>query len=279
MLKIILGGIVVGMANIIPGVSGGTMMAIFGIFNPVMAAISSLTSLKSKDKLKHIKYVGTLLIGVAIGLLVFSRVVEYTLSVVPTQTLFCFLGMILFSIPILKRKEMQNEKFRLVPFVVGVALILLMVYFAPTEENTVITNFPALDAVYLVRMVLIGMVAGAAMFVPGVSGSMLLLILGEYYLFNSLIANATSFQMVVLVPLAMLAFGILIGIILSSKVTGWALKKDHEATMNFIMGLVVASCVMIIPFDAVYDLGTIATSAIALAFGGAVVVSIEKFVK
>ncbi len=280
MLKLIIGGFIVGIANIIPGVSGGTMMVIFGIFGPIMTAISEILSKSSfKSKLKHFKYIGILLIGVVLGLVIFANVMEYALMHFPTQTKFCFVGMIAFSIPILKRKEMPKEKINLLPFIIGCAIIVVMVLLAPAEENVVITNFPPIELAYLIKMIFLGILAGAAMFIPGVSGSMLMLILGEYYLFNSLVANATSFQLDVLVPLGFMAVGIASGIILSSKATAFALKKNHRATMSLIFGLVIASCIMIIPFDASFDAATIITSVLAAVLGGGVVVGIEKLVK
>ncbi len=280
MLKLIIGGFIVGIANIIPGVSGGTMMVIFGIFTPIMTAISEILSKSSlKSKLKHIKFLGILLVGVALGLVIFANIMELALQFIPTQTKFLFFGMIAFSIPILKRKEMPKEKINILPFIIGCAIILTMMFFAPEDANLIITDFPAITALYLVKMVFMGMISGAAMFVPGVSGSMLLLILGEYYLFNSLVANVTSFEMIVLIPLAFMAFGILLGIVLSSKVTAYALKKNHRATMSLIFGLVIASCVMIIPFDASYDIMTILTSIVAAIIGGVLVSSLEKLVK
>ncbi len=279
MLKTIFGGIVVGMANIIPGVSGGTMLVIFGLFNPVMQAISELTSLKSKNKLDHIKFLVTLLVGVGIGLLIFSNIIEIAFLNVPVQTLYFFFGMIVFSVPILKRKEMANDSFKILPFLIGCALIFLMVFLAPQETDLVITQFPAIELSYLIKMIFLGIIAGGAMFMPGVSGSMLLLILGEYYLFNSLVANVTSFELVILIPLAFMAFGIALGILISSKLIGWALKASHANTMNFIMGLVIASCIMIVPLDAVYTMPIIFSSAFAAVLGGVFVTAIEKFVK
>ncbi len=280
MLKLIIGGFVVGIANIIPGVSGGTMMVIFGIFGPIMTAISEILSKSSiKSKVKHLKFLGILLIGVLIGLVAFANIMEYALANFPTQTKFCFFGMIAFSIPILKRKEMPKEKVSIIPFAIGAVIILAMVLLAPVETDMIITEFPPIELLYLVKMVFLGIIAGAAMFIPGVSGSMLLLIIGEYYLFNSLVANVTSFETIVLIPLGFLFFGILLGIVLSSKVTAYALKKNHRATMSLIFGLVIASCIMIVPFDATYDIMTIATSVVAAAVGGGVVVGIEKLVK
>ncbi len=280
MLKTIIGGFIVGIANIIPGVSGGTMMVIFGIFGPVMTAISEILSKSSfKEKAKHLKYIGILLIGVVLGLFVFANVMEIALQHIPTQTKFCFVGMIALSIPILKRKEMPGKKINIVPFIIGCAIILLMVYFAPAQTDMIITEFPPVGLFYLFKMILLGVIAGAAMFIPGVSGSMLLLIIGEYYLFNSLIANVTTLQINVLIPLGFMAFGILLGIVLSSKATAFALKKNRNATMSLIFGLVIASCIMIIPFDATYDMMTIITCIPALALGGFVVAGIEKFVR
>ncbi len=280
MLKLIIGGFIVGVANIIPGVSGGTMMVIFGIFGPVMTAISEILSKSSiKEKIPHLKYIGILLVGVALGLVTFANLMELALIYIPTQIKFAFFGMIAFSIPILKRKEMSKEKLSIISFIIGCAIIIGMVLLAPAETDTVITNFPAIDPVYLVIMFFMGIVSGAAMFMPGVSGSMLLLILGYYYLFNSLVASVTSFELIVLIPLACMAFGILVGIVLSSKAMAFALKKNHRATMSFIFGLVIASCIMIIPFDATFDVLTISTSALAAIIGGGVVVGIEKVVK
>ncbi len=281
MLKLLIGGFIVGVANIIPGVSGGTMMVIFGIFTPVMTAISEILSTKSsfEEKIKHVKYIMILLVGVVIGLVTFANIIEFALANFPTQTKFCFLGMIGFSIPLLKTKEMPNDKISIMPFIIGCAVIILMVLLAPEETNMVITDFPSIELFYLIKMIFLGIIAGAAMFIPGVSGSMLLLILGEYYLFNSLVANVTSFQMNVLIPLGFMAFGILSGIVISSKLTAYALKRNHNATMSLIFGLVIASCIMIIPFDASYNIQVILTSLLAMALGGAVVTGIEKLVK
>ncbi len=279
MLKIILGGILVGMANIIPGVSGGTMMVIFGIFTPLMMAISSLTSLKGEDKLKHIKFLVALLIGIGIGLLIFSRLMELCLEFYPTQTMFCFVGMIAFSVPILKKKEMKDEKFNIIPFLIGAIVIIIMYLLAPAKTDTVIEVFPNITFWYLIKMSLLGFIAGFAMFLPGISGSMILLILNEYYLFNSLLANVFPLQIIVLVPLAFLFVGLAFGVILSTKFAGWALKKNRAFSMNVILGLVFASIILIIPYSAHYDLITIVSSLIALIIGGLAVYFLEKLIK
>ncbi len=276
MLKVLIGGIAVGLANIIPGVSGGTMMVILGLFNRVMQAISGVFSKHNEKRKQDIIFLLVLAIGAIIGLVVFANLLEFLFEKYPTQTMYCFVGMVAFSIPSLKRKEMKEDRFQCIPLLLGCALIFMIAYFAPQTADVIISEFPAIDIVYLIKMVLIGIIAGGAMFVPGVSGSMLLLILGEYYLFKSLAANVTSFDINVIVPLLFMGLGIVLGIILSSKATAFALKKNHSATMNFILGLVIASSIVLIPFGAHYDFFVIASSVGALLAGGVLVVLLEK---
>ncbi len=279
MLKVLIAGIAVGMANIIPGVSGGTMMVIMGVFNRVMESISSILKLDKVVLKKNIIFIAVLLVGVLIGLVAFANILEITFASYPVQTMFCFVGMVLFSIPSLVKKEMKQDRPEVIPFVIGCAIIFLMSYFAPQEQDVVITEFPELTVLYLVGLIFVGMVAGGVMFIPGVSGSMLLLIIGQYYLFKSLVANITTFRLDILIPVGFMGVGILAGIAVSSKLTSYCLAKFHSKTMNFILGLVVASTIVLIPFNASYDIMTIGTSAITLIAGGAIVFGLEKLAK
>ncbi len=279
MIKTLIGGIMVGMANIIPGVSGGTMMVILGIFNRLMESINALFSLDFKAVKRNAMFIIMLLVGVAIGLVLFANILELTFAEYPTQTMFCFIGMVAFSIPILVKQEMKSDKFEPLPFILGCVVVFVMAYFAPVEGDVVITEFPPLGIVYLIQMLFIGVIAGGVMFIPGVSGSMLLLIIGQYYLFKSLVANVTTFRLDILIPIGFMAVGILLGIGISSKLTSFCLSKNHSATMNAILGLVVASTLVLIPLDANYTLPTILTSAGTLLAGGAVVTILGKIAK
>lgn len=276
MIKVLIGGIAVGLANIIPGVSGGTMMVVLGLFNRVMSSISGVFKVKNPNRKEDILFLFVLLVGALIGLVVFAKVLEFLFTDYPTQTLFCFVGMVAFSIPTLVKTEMKQDKFKMIPFLIGCAIIFGISYFTPAKTETVLTSFPAINIGYLVMMVIIGMIAGGAMFVPGVSGSMILLIIGKYYLFKSLLANVTSFELDVLVPLFFMGIGILLGIVLSSKITGYCLAKFHQATMNVILGLVVASSIVLIPINVSYTFGLIISCAGALLIGGVIVLLLEK---
>ena len=276
MLKTFIGGIAVGLANIIPGVSGGTMMVILGMFNKVMNSIDGLFSRHNKNRFEDFKFLCVLGIGAVLGLIVFAKVLEICFANYPTQTMFCFVGMVAFSIPSLIKTEMKNDRFHLLPFVVGCAIIFALMFLAPENKELVLTTFPTLDPIYLITMVFLGLIGGGAMFMPGVSGSMILLIIGKYYLFKSLLANVTSFQMDVIIPLGFMGVGIMSGIIICGKILKYLLANYHGMTINFILGLVVASSIVLIPIHANYDGFTIITSAFALLFGGVIVVLLEK---
>ncbi len=255
------------------------MMVILGIFNRLMTSINALFSLDFKTVKKNAMFLIVLLIGVLVGLVLFANILEVTFANFPIQTMFCFIGMVAFSIPILVKKEMKEDRFQPLPFVLGCIVVFVMAYFAPTESDVVITDFPEIGLFYLLQMLFIGAIAGGVMFIPGVSGSMLLLIIGQYYLFKSLVANITTFRIDILLPVAVMAVGILLGIGLSSKLTAYCLKKNHSATMNVILGLVVSSTLVLIPLDAEYDLFTISTSAVVLLAGGLLVTLLGRMAK
>ena len=125
-------------------------------------------------------------------------------------------------------------------------------------------------------MIIIGAVSGATMIMPGVSGSMVLLILGEYYLFKSYLANVTSFSLDVIMPLGFMAIGIAVGIVVSAKLCSYFTKTHKAGFLSLILGLIVASSLVLIPFDVSYNLSLVVTSIIAVILGGIIVLGLSK---
>lgn len=186
MIKTLIGGIAVGIANIIPGVSGGTMMVVLGIFNKVMDSISDLASRDNKKRMEGIIFLAQVLVGAVIGLVGFAKVIEFLFNHYPTQTMYWFIGLIAFSIPLFMKSEMEGEKISILSFVVGMAIIFGLEILNPGDgEVNVNPEFPVVTIGLCLKMIVIGAIAGGTMLMPGVSGSMVLLILGEYYLFKS----------------------------------------------------------------------------------------------
>lgn len=277
MIKNLIGGIAVGIANVIPGVSGGTMMVILGIFNHTMEAISGVFQKENDHRKEDILFLFQVLFGAAIGLIGFAKVLEFLFDHYPTQTMYWFIGLIAFSIPLFLKGEMKGEKIKLIPLLCGLGIIFGLEFLNPGEGNVNVNPaFPSVDLMLCLTMVLVGIIGGATMLMPGVSGSMVLLIIGQYYLFKSYLANVTSFQLNVLIPLCFIGIGVIIGIVLSAKVCDYFIKRYKAGFLSFILGLIIASSLVLIPFTASYDMMVIISSALALVFGGIIVLGLGK---
>lgn len=277
MLRNIIGGIAIGIANVIPGVSGGTMMVILGIFNRMMDAISGVFKHENPNRKDDIIFIVQVLIEAAVGIIGFAKILEVLFEYCPTQTIYWFIGLIAFSIPLFLKGEMSGQKLAIIPFICGLAIIFVLEFLNPGEGKTVVNpDFPPLSATLFIKMVIIGAVSGATMIMPGVSGSMVLLILGEYYLFKSYLANVTSFSLEVILPLGFMAIGIAIGIVISAKLCSYFTRTHKAGFLSLILGLIVASSLVLIPFDVVYDFNLIITSLVAFAFGGVIVFGLSK---
>lgn len=277
MIKNLVGGIAIGIANVIPGVSGGTMMVILGIFNRTMEAISGVFKKENPNRKDDILFLFQVLFGAAVGVIGFAKILEFLFNHYPTQTMYWFIGLIAFSIPLFLKGEMQGEKIKWIPLIVGMAIIFGLQLLNPGESTTEVNPaFPSVSVSLCIRMIIVGIIGGATMLMPGVSGSMVLLIIGEYYLFKSYLAHVTSFQLNVLIPLFFIGIGVIIGIILSAKVCDFFVKRMKAYFLSLILGLIIASSLVLIPIHVTYNLSLIISSLIALIFGGVIVLGLGK---
>lgn len=282
MMKNLIGGIAVGVANIIPGVSGGTIIVLLGLFDHLMESISNIFNfkIKLKEKKKDVIFLLQFLLGAAIGLVGFAKILEILFVTFEVQTLYWFIGLILLSIPMLKRKEMNGEKINWLFLFIGVLLISGLAAIAPGEEGNIVPLKELLakdlNIVYCLILIGIGAIGGASMMFPGVSGSMVLLVLGYYHLFKGYVANVTTFEINILIPLIFIAIGVGIGIVISAIITNYLLKNYKRNTMSFILGLIIMSAITIIP-KVNYDLPLIISSIICFIFGGAVVLLFNRY--
>lgn len=277
MIKNLIGGIAIGIANVIPGVSGGTMMVILGIFNRMMDAISNIFKRVNPHRKEDILFIFQVLIGVAIGLIGFAKVLTYLFEYYPTQTMFWFVGLVGFSIPVFIKAEAKDERLNIIAIACGIALIFLIKFMVPSGVQDFNPVFPTVTLIYCLKMVIVGIIGGATMLLPGVSGSMVLMIIGEYFLFKSLLANVLTFELNVLIPLFFIGIGAFLGIILSAKCTKYFLAKYHVQTISFLLGLIIASTLVLIPLDVVYSIDIVFTSLLAVIVGGGIVKLIDHF--
>lgn len=280
MIKNFIGGMAVGIANIIPGVSGGTIMVLLGIFDKLMESISNLfkINIPFKERIESLKFIIQIGIGLVIGLVGFAKILDILFQHFSNQTLCLFSGLIVFSIPMVKKTELKDS-INWLWFIIGMAIISVLVFLNPGETNTIVTLDDLLkiniNFNYILILIIVGAISGATMLFPGISGSMVLLVIGYYYTYKSYVSNVTSFEPKVLIPLIFIAIGVILGIIGSAKLTNFLLKKYNNKTMSLILGLILMSGICIIPVSN-YTIYNIIPSIICFILGAVLVTTFDK---
>ena len=247
----ILRGMVIGLANVIPGVSGGTMMVSMGIYDTIIECINNLFRRFRKSAMTLLPY----LIGMAIAVAAGSLVLKEAFDNYPLPTNFLFIGLILGSLPLIW-KQMKGERINAIHvliFLFFAALVIVPKLIANQGDGA--KQAADTDPLHLVLYVVLGIIAAASMVVPGISGSMMLKIFGYYetVVTDTLggtvkaLMNGTGADighaLLVLVPFGV---GIVIGIFGVAKLIGWLLERWKGYTYAGILGMVVASPAVIL---------------------------------
>lgn len=246
MIKLILKGAVIGIANVIPGVSGGTMAVVMGIYDKLIHAI---THLKSEFK-QALKLIIPIVIGAALGIVILTEIITRALEHFPVQTNFMFIGLIVGGLPVIVKKLKQTgEKVTVGNLIAMAVFFLVVVGFAMLGEGEATSTQITLGIGEVVKLFLIGIIASATMVIPGVSGSMVLMLLGYYYLILDSISEwihaALAFDIPVLLQktgiLMPFGIGVLAGIGVIAKLIEIVFEKFPNYAYCAIIGLIVAS--------------------------------------
>lgn len=252
-IKEILKGMLIGIANIIPGVSGGTMAVSMGVYDKLILAITGIRKQFKKSVLTLLP----ILIGALAGIGILSFVVKRALENYPMQTSGLFIGLIIGGIPmIVKRAELK--KIGIVHIILFLAFFALVIGMAFMSGNETAATDITVNFGNIIKLFLVGIIASATMIIPGVSGSLVLMILGFYSIIISNISNfleaLLSFDMPaiwhgfgIFVPLGL---GILIGIGLIAKLIEVLFAKAPKLTYSAILGLIIGS-----PIAILYEMG------------------------
>lgn len=248
LFKDILRGVVIGIANAIPGVSGGTMMVSMGIYDKLIYSVTHLF----KQPVKSIKTLLPYFIGMAIGIVGLAFAIVAMFEHIPFQTCMLFIGLILGGVPILTG-HLKGVRFNLshaVVFLIFFGSIILLQIFGGQGTDVALTVTP----ISLFKLVLVGIVAAATMVIPGVSGSMMLMTMGYYYpvigSVKDFITALVAFDAPKIIHICMIlipfGIGVVVGIFAVAKLIEMLMDKYEALTYCGIMGLVVASPVVIL---------------------------------
>ena len=262
-IKLILKGAVIGVANIIPGVSGGTMAVVLGVYGDLIEAISNFITSKEKRRL-YIAFLLKIASGALVAIVALSWVMDFLLINYPKKTYLFFIGLIAGSIPSIynTHDDMKLNLSSVISFLAGLLLILLFAWFFPEAEKTKDISIQyEVTSISLILLLFGGIFAGGSMIVPGISGSFVLVLLGQYRVVIKAIKELN------LILLGVIAVGAALGVWGFAKLINFLLKSFPKQTFYFILGLVIASLYPIFPG---LPNGIIQASfAIMLAFLGA----------
>lgn len=229
-------GFMMGASDVIPGVSGGTIALLLGIYDQLIDAINGLFSKQWK---KHLRFLIPLGLGVALAIFSLAKVIDWLLVNYPAPLQFFFLGLILGVLPYLFKEAKVKTNFKASHYlilIIGAVLIGSIDFF--DVSKSVIEDRGLVVYLYLFFS---GFLASAAMILPGISGSMILLVIGAY----STIMNAISnFDIDVIV---VTGIGIAIGILIMSRLIAFFLKKYHVGTYACVIGFVIGSLIIVFP--------------------------------
>lgn len=242
-------GVGMGAADAIPGVSGGTIAFMTGIFEELVASINSintqamrlLLSGNIKGFWQHIN--GNFLVSIGIGILfsvaTLAKLMLYLLSQHPIETWGFFFGLIVASSIFILKEINKWTPLSLLMVVFGIFLGVVVCTLSPTETP---------DDLWFIF--LSGAIAICAMILPGISGSFILLILGKYEYIMSVISGLTSGDIKGNLPIiAIFGLGALTGIISFSKFLHWLLRRFHRETLLVMAGFIIGSLVKVWPWS------------------------------
>ncbi len=246
-------GILAGIGAITPGLSGGVLMVVFGIYEPLVRWLANIR----KKFLPNLRYFLPVGIGGVIGVIAFSAVIDYAFDNFAAQFTWLFIGFISGTIPsLLKTAGEQGRKklhwLLLALFAVGI--YLFMTWMETIRSVTMAPSFWG--------WVLSGALTGLGLVVPGMSPSNFLLYLGLY---QPMANGIKSLELGVILPLIL---GVVLVIFLFARVVSWLFRKHHALMYHIIIGIVIGSTAAIIP-SGVSDIWVILTCALLFMVGAA----------
>lgn len=259
----ILKGAAIGIANAIPGVSGGTIAVILKIYDRFLSCLT----LNLKKLFKDIKFISALVIGILLGILAASFLLSYLFETHNVPTQLFFIGVILGSMPEIFRectKETKLKPIHIVPFLIAFVGMILFNALSSAATNSS-------DSIHPIAIMLMTAVSAAAMIMPGLSGALVLKVLGGYDL---AIKSVSSLDIGTLI---FYAIGAVIGLLIAGKVISFLLSKWHCGTYCAIIGLILGSMPAIFPSGFAFNADGII--GIIVLIIGLIIPNIPEFVK
>jgi len=250
-------GLAIGVANIVPGVSGATLAVIFRVYDRLIEAINQLFTQPKKS----LKFLIPLGLGMVVGILALGSILDYFILRFSLQASALIAGLMAGSIPFIHNmaasQDGKKPHFYVIAVIAAIIIIVLSL-FVPTPELYVAEeiNFGLIAILFIA-----GILGAAAMIIPGVSGAMVFILLGVFPLVMHTISLIREYLMTpfdfgllspILAVVVPIGLGVVIGILLMSRLIAILLKKHHSITYFAILGMIFGTIFAIFGDDAAY---------------------------
>ena len=246
-------GIIVGLGGIAPGLSGSVLLIIFGLYQKCLDALGTIF----RDFKKNIRFLLPLLAGMGVGVLLFSKVLNFFLTNFEVPTRFCFLGLILGTVPLFYGEVKKNGLPKIYYLVILLSAGLGTWLFTLNGDN-----FPQLHSLNLLQCIFLGFAVAATAIVPGIDPAVFLSSLGIYEVY---VRSLATLDLSVLAPMAI---GLVLGAVLISLGMGFLFRRYHTATYSVIFGLFLSMIPNMLNENCTLRPDTTAVISIALMIAG-----------
>jgi putative membrane protein len=232
---LIIKGFIIGLAKIIPGVSGSLFALNLGLYERGIDAIDNFFK-KTKE---NIYFLGTIGIGILIAIIFGSNIINYMLIHYYVLTMLLFIGLLSGSIPNLITKTNIKTKKEFLYFFITFFIMIIICFVKINNEYVYINNLPNNLFVFF-----IGMIDAATMIIPGISGTAILMLMGCYQFFLSIFVNITNLSNINII--LFFTLGLVIGIIIVTKIMNYLLNKKKDLIYPIILGFSLSSIIILL---------------------------------
>ena len=253
-------GTVVGIGGVAPGLSGSVMLLILGLYERAVEAVSTLFK-SFRDFKRNLLFLMPLGIGMALGIFLFGKAVDFALDAFPFVTRYLFLGLVLGTLPLFWRSVTKNGfRLRYLFFVFGALALGIFIFyvnkggFAPVTEPS------------FWQSVTLGLAVAGSSIIPGVDSAVILSSLGLYELY---VGSIASLDFSVLLPAAL---GVVLGVFLFSLLMNFLIKRFYTATFSIILGLFLSIIPKVLTEECVissFPMGALAVLLVLFGFAAA----------
>ncbi|MCQ2070228.1 MAG: DUF368 domain-containing protein [archaeon] len=251
-------GIIAGIASMLPGISGSTMLVIMKAYERVIRDMSRLRTYLIKD----FWYLFFIILGAGIGFVLTAKLLDTVIDDHQFEIMLLFVGLIGGQIPTIynmcnTKEKKDSSTAGIVSFVIGMAIMVAMIALLAYNDGAEMQI--GHDPVSFIVMVLVGVIVAVSILLPGLSHSTILVVIG---LFGPFTKAVSDMDMGLLLPIVI---GAIVGVLLFSKVIHYSLENHHHITMMAILGLTVGSLVTIL-YDVSVKLGDLSDLPVGIVF-------------